>query len=135
MRKQAGQAAIIGITTLAVVGLIIATAVAAMALSEYKMTDEAAKGNEVFAATEAKVSDNLMRIKKDPAWPSGPLPYTETNSDYLNEVEVTTTISETGSGLEIDVVGVKETVTRNIRAVIYTDTGRVDVFEIEPGML
>lgn len=135
MRKQAGQAAIIGITTLAVVGLIIATAIAAMALSEYKMTDEAAKGNEVFAATESKVSDNLMRIKKDPTWPAGSLPYTETDPNYLNEVAVVTTISEAVSGLEIDVVGTKAEVKRNIRAVIYTDTGRVDVFEIEPGVL
>ncbi|GEM_PF-2941303 len=132
MRKQRGQAAIIGITALAVIGLIIATAVAAMSLSEYKMTDEAAKGNEVFTATEAKMNDILIRIKKDPSWPPAPMPYTENDPTYLNDVAVATTIDETDDGLQIDTIGTKATVTRQLRAIQYSDTGLVDVFEIEP---
>lgn len=132
MKKQKGQAAIIGITALAVIGLIIAVAVAAMSLSEYKMTDEAAKVNEVFAATEAKMNDILMRIKKDPTWPPAPMPYTETDTSYLNDVSISTTIDETNDGLQIDTVGTKATVTRQLRAIQYSDSGAVNVFEIEP---
>jgi len=132
MTKQKGQAAIIGITALAVIGLIIAVAVAAMSLSEYKMTDEATKGNEVFASTEAKMNDLLIRIKKDPTWPPAPLPYNESDPSYLNDVTVDSTITETDDGLQIDVTGAKATVTRKLRAIQYSGTGLVDVLEIEP---
>ncbi|MFC1721371.1 hypothetical protein ACFL0Z_00460 [Patescibacteria group bacterium] len=132
MVKQKGQAAIIAITALAVIGLIVATAVAAMSLSEYKMTDEAAKGNEVFTATESKMSDLLMRIKKDPSWPPDPLPYSESDPSYLNDVAVEATIDETDDGLQLDTIGTKSSITRHLRAILYSDTGQVNVFEIEP---
>ncbi len=133
MQPQRGQAAIIGITALTVVGLIVAVAIAAMSLREWRMTDDGAKSNEVFTASEAALNDALMRIKKNPAWPAAvDLPYTEGPQDYLNGVTVTVVISEAGEDRQVVVTGVKGQVTRQLQAFIYTDTGLVNIIETEP---
>ncbi len=133
MHYQRGQAAIIGITALTVVGLIVAIVIAAMSLSKFRMTDDGAKGNEVFTASEAALNDTLMRIKKDPVWPpSISLPYTIGPAEYLNGVTVTIVISEAGEDRQVVVTGVKGQVTRKLQAIFYTDTGLVNIIETEP---
>ncbi len=133
MKNQRGQAAIIGITALTVVGLIVAIAIAAMSLREFRMTDDGTKGNQVFAACEAALNDTLTRIKKDPAWPPAiSLPYTDGPMDYLNGVTITIVITESGEDRQVVVTGVKGQVTRQLQALFYTDTGLVNIIETEP---
>jgi hypothetical protein len=127
MDTQKGQAAIIGIVALSTVGLIVAIAIASMSLTEYRLTSDAARGNEVFAATESVLSDVLMRVKKDPSWL--PAPYSVTP---FSDVSVDVTMTEENDDRIISVTGSKKTVTREIQALFDADTGNVDIFEIEP---
>lgn len=131
MASQKGQAAIIGIMALAIVGLIVAVAIAAMALQEYQMTDDATKGNEVFTAVESVMSDTLVRIKKNPDWPSG-LPYSEGPNNLLNGVETEVLVEESDDNLIISVNGNKSGISRELQAVFHTDSGNVNVVEISP---
>ncbi len=125
--NQSGQVALVSVVILTAIGLIIASGLSIMVLMEFKMTDNAAKSDQVFTTTEGALSDLLVRIKKDPDWPSAPF----NDSVSLNNVIVDRNIN--GNEVkDIDAVGHLKGITRHLKATFNTQNGECSIFEIEP---
>jgi len=126
-KDQKGQVALVSIVILIVVGVVVATSISIMVAAEFKMTDNAVKSDMVFYATEGALSDVLVRVKKNPSWPS--TPYHDSIS--LNGVNVERDI--TGDVVKtIDVAGNLKNITKHLRATYNTETGEYKIFEVEP---
>jgi len=127
-QKQSGQIAIVSIVIIVAIGLIVASSVALMVSTEFKMTNNAVKSDMVFYSTEGALSDILVRIKKDTSWPT--VPYNDSIS--LNDVTVDRNVSGTEDFKTIDAIGSYKSITKHLKATYNLNTGDYTIIEVEP---